>query len=169
MAPNAGDRHFRVFRVPASVFQVPVGGDGRPLADVLRGERAPMDALHRRSEAACPNARQCIRSGASLARAGTPRRCPWPGRPSWAASRPCRSGRRPAAPCRGGRPGSYRERISRSPWATGPSHRRAPSMPASRAWCVPLPTSGPSTHPYPMPSSRSIAVSLAVVIGCGGS
>ena len=29
MAPNAGDRHFRVFRVPASVFQVPVGGDGR--------------------------------------------------------------------------------------------------------------------------------------------
>ena len=35
MAPNAGDRHFRVFRVPASVFQVPVGGDGRPLADVL--------------------------------------------------------------------------------------------------------------------------------------
>ena len=52
MAPNAGDRHFRVFRVPASVFQVPVGGDGRPLADVLRGERAPMDALHRRPEAA---------------------------------------------------------------------------------------------------------------------
>ena len=30
-------------------------GDGRPLADVLRGERAPMDALHRRPEAACPN------------------------------------------------------------------------------------------------------------------
>ena len=60
MAPNAGDRHFRVFRVPASVFQVPVGGDGRPLADVLRGERAPMDALHRRPEAACPNVWQRI-------------------------------------------------------------------------------------------------------------
>lgn len=60
MAPNAGDRHFRVFRVPASVFQVPVGGDGRPLADVLRGERAPMDALHRRPEAACPNIWQRI-------------------------------------------------------------------------------------------------------------
>lgn len=56
MAPSAGDRHFRVFRVPASVFQAPVGGDGKPLADVLRGERAPMDALHRRPEAACPNA-----------------------------------------------------------------------------------------------------------------
>lgn len=28
MAPNVGDRHFRVFRVPASVFQVLVGGDG---------------------------------------------------------------------------------------------------------------------------------------------
>lgn len=55
-----GDRHFRVFRVPASVFQVPVGGDGRPLADVLRGERAPMDALHRRPEAACPNVWQRI-------------------------------------------------------------------------------------------------------------
>ena len=60
MAPNAGDRHFRVFRVPASVFQVPVGGDGRPLADVLRGERASMDALHRRPEAACPNVWQRI-------------------------------------------------------------------------------------------------------------
>lgn len=60
MAPNVGDRHFRVFRVPASVFQVPVGGDGRPLADVLRGERAPMDALHRRPEAACPNVWQRI-------------------------------------------------------------------------------------------------------------
>lgn len=60
MAPNAGDRHFRVFWVPASVFQVPVGGDGRPLADVLRGERAPMDALHRRPEAACPNVWQRI-------------------------------------------------------------------------------------------------------------
>lgn len=60
MAPNAGDRHFRVFRVPASVFQVLVGGDGKPLADVLRGERAPMDALHRRPEAACPNVWQRI-------------------------------------------------------------------------------------------------------------
>lgn len=62
MAPNAGDRHFRVFRVPASVFQVMVGGDGKPLADVLHDERAPMDALHRRPETTCSNARQCIRS-----------------------------------------------------------------------------------------------------------
>lgn len=62
MAPNVGDRHFRVFRVPASVFQVPVGGDGKPLADVLRDERAPMDALHRRPETTYSNARQCIRS-----------------------------------------------------------------------------------------------------------
>lgn len=69
MAPNVGDRHFRVFRVPnrvfwvpASVFQVMVGGDGKPLADVLHDERAPMDALHRRPETTCSNARQCIRS-----------------------------------------------------------------------------------------------------------
>lgn len=62
MAPNVGDRHSRVFWVPASVFQVMVGGDGKPLADVLHDERAPMDALHRRPETTCSNARQCIRS-----------------------------------------------------------------------------------------------------------
>ena len=33
---------------------------GKPLADVLRGERAPMDALHRQPEAACPNVWQRI-------------------------------------------------------------------------------------------------------------
>lgn len=49
-------------RVAASVFQVLVGGDGKPLADVLRDERAPTDALHRRPETTCSNARQCIRS-----------------------------------------------------------------------------------------------------------
>lgn len=49
-------------RVAASVFQVMVGGDGKPLADVLHDERAPMDALHRRPETTCSNARQCIRS-----------------------------------------------------------------------------------------------------------
>lgn len=49
-------------RVAASVFQVMVGGDGKPLADVLHDERAPMGALHRRPETTCSNARQCIRS-----------------------------------------------------------------------------------------------------------
>lgn len=44
------------------VFQVMVGVDGKPLADVLHDERAPMDALHRRPETTCSNARQCIRS-----------------------------------------------------------------------------------------------------------
>lgn len=60
MAPNVGDRHSRVFWVPASVFQVMVGGDGKPLADVLHDERAPMDALHRRPETTCPNVWQRI-------------------------------------------------------------------------------------------------------------